>query len=87
VHVTYPNGESERFEPGDLVPAELEDRIDPNNMLSPDAPAEVVEQPVVDYAKLGKEELVQLAIDRGLEPTGSKPELVKRLKSHDGALS
>jgi len=37
-----------------------------------------------DYASLTKMELVELARDRGLSPTGTKVEVVNRLEADDG---
>lgn len=94
VHYTDPeSGERTIFEPGDECPKWLEPKIDPKNFEAEDEtiarsakPAKSVKKEV-NYATLGKEELVALAADRGLDPTGTKPQLIKRLEKHDGALS
>lgn len=83
VHYTDPEtNEVTKYEPGDDVPAAHAKNMDPAHFEGDDED----EYDTINYGKLNKEELVQLAQDRGLDVEGTKAELTARLEEHDNAL-
>lgn len=58
-------------------------RRGPSNAAEQDRSPAPQQDTGTDYASLTKMELVELARDRGLSPTGTKAELVDRLEGQD----
>jgi len=86
VHVQNPEtGEAQWFHPGDVAPDWTEGLVDPNNFTD-GVPFEEAQPEAVNYGKLNKTELQELAADRGLDTEGTRQELIERLQAHDDAV-
>lgn len=80
-------GESSWFHPGDKAPDWAVDAVDPNHFISRegDVPMSGPGERV-DYSTMKKDELADLAAERGLDFEGTKADLVARLEESDAAL-
>lgn len=89
VNVRNPEtGDSGWFKPGDTAPDWTEGYVDPvhfedHGLVDTSTPAA---EPV-NYKRMNKADLEELAADRGLDFEGNKDELVARLEESDAALA
>lgn len=92
VHVRNPEtGDAEWFAPGDEAPDWADGMVDEAHFKAPknpDVEDDGNEGPVkVSYKRLNKDDLIDLADDRGLDTEGTRDELIARLEENDAALA
>jgi len=88
VHVrNEETGDAAWFKPGDKAPSWTEGCVDPKHFEVKDEDGDVFDDEKADYSRMGKDDLVALAEDRGLDASGTKAEIIARLEENDAALA